>query len=54
MKLRKSEMKLRKKGIEVPKNFPVPPWRFPVSSIGNSDFLRSCADRMRSDRRQER
>ncbi len=50
MKLRKNEMKLRKKGIEVPKNFPVPLWRLSVSSIGNSDFLGSCADCMRSDR----
>ena len=51
---RRRDIKLRKKGIEAPKNFPVPPWRLPVSSIGNSDFLGSCADRMRSSRRQER
>ena len=38
-------MKLRKKQIKVPMNFPTPPWRFPVSSIDNSDSLGSCADR---------
>ena len=45
MKLRKNEMKLRKKQIKVPMNFSAPPWRLPVSSIADSDFLKSCADR---------
>ena len=44
MKLRKNEMKLRKKQIKVPMNFSAPPWRLPVSSIADSDFLESCAD----------
>ena len=38
-------MKLRKNEIKVPMNFPIPLWRFPVFSIGNSDFLGSRADR---------
>ena len=33
-------MKLRKNEIKVPMNFSVSPWEIPVSSVGNSIFIR--------------
>ena len=39
MKLRKNEMKLRKKQIKVPKNFFCPPWRIRNPSEEIPDFL---------------
>ena len=38
IKVRKNEMKLRKKDFEVPKNFPVSPWTFQDLYGGISQF----------------
>ena len=45
MKLRKNEMKLRKKQIKVPKNFFVPRWRKFVYYRGIFDFLGGVGSR---------
>ena len=39
MKVRKNEMKLRKKQIKVPKNFSTPPWGIKKLHRGAWDFL---------------
>ena len=43
MKLRKNEMKLRKKQIKVPKNFFIPPWRIRNLYREVFDFLGDVA-----------
>ena len=40
IKVRKNEMKVRKKDFEVPMNFSVPRWIFRISSEEIFDFLR--------------
>ena len=46
MKLRKNEMKLRKKQIKVPKNFFAPRWISKKLHGGSFDFLRGASDEL--------
>ena len=47
MKLRKNEMKLRKKQIKVPMNFLIPPWRIFSFYRGIFDFLEGLVRSLR-------